>query len=69
MLMKQSWQEWLTHQTAALPFNKNLDILLSWEERNLMKFNKSKCRVLHLRRNNCMHEESYRSLERRTWGS
>ena len=28
----------------------------SWAERDLMRFNENKCRVLHLGRNNCMHQ-------------
>ena len=50
---------------------RDLDSLESWAQKKLIKFNKGTCRVLHLRRNNPMHQ--YRLgvdlLQRGTWVS
>ncbi|PKU44769.1 rna-directed dna polymerase from mobile element jockey-like [Limosa lapponica baueri] len=42
-------------QEGCTTIHCNLDRLESWTVRNLMKFNKGKCRVLHLGRNNPIH--------------
>jgi len=36
---------------------KNFNWLERWAKWNLLKFNKGKCSVLRLRRNNCMHQD------------
>ena len=41
---------------GSAAIQQDLDRVESWAGRNLMRFKKSKCRILHLGRNSCMHE-------------
>ena len=52
---KQISEKWLIQQEAVLPFSETWKSL-TYVKRSLMKFNKGKCQVLHLRRNNPMHQ-------------
>ena len=55
LLMIWSCEKEVAHQKAVLPFNKTwTDWRAGW--RNLMRFSKGKCRVLHLGRNNHMNQ-------------
>ena len=53
--MIQNWEELLICQVVVLPF---IGASAGWRnvQTNLMKFNKEKCQVLHLGRNNHMHQ-------------
>jgi len=52
--MTPDWEEWLIHQ-------RDLYRLEKWTDRNHRKFNRGKCKVLHLRRSNPMYQYRLRS--------
>lgn len=47
------WEEWLTHQTVMLP---SRETLTEGDDISPIKFNKEKCGVLHLGRNDPMQQ-------------
>jgi len=54
--MTQNWKEVADIPEGCADIQRELDRWDSWSQRNLMKFNKGKCRVLPLKRNNPMHQ-------------
>ncbi|KAJ7416864.1 hypothetical protein WISP_68076 [Willisornis vidua] len=55
--LKQSWEEWTVPQRLTA-LQKDLKRLERWAEKKCLKFNQGKCRVLHLGKNNFMHQHS-----------
>ncbi|GAB0178657.1 hypothetical protein GRJ2_000331000 [Grus japonensis] len=50
-----NWEEWLKCQRAMLPSGRT-STAGEMAVRNFMKFNKGKCKILHLWRNNSVHQ-------------
>ena len=62
LLMTQNWEEWADTAEDHAAIQRDLDRLEKWVDRNIMKLNKEKCKVLHLRRNNLRHQYTLRAV-------
>ena len=56
LLMTPNREEWLIDQRVTCATQRDHNRLEKWADRNFVKFNKEKCKVLHLGRNNPMHQ-------------
>ena len=52
----QNWEEWFNVPEGHTAIHKGLNGVEKLSDRNLLKFNKGRYKVLHLGRNNLMHE-------------
>ncbi|KAK4824460.1 hypothetical protein QYF61_015838 [Mycteria americana] len=56
LLITPNWEEWLITPESRAAMQRDLYRLEKWVDRNPMKFNEEKCKVLHLGRNNPRHQ-------------
>ena len=50
-------------QEGCAATHRDLDRLEKWADRNVMKFNKQKCKILHLRRDNSVHQYMLKAIQ------
>lgn len=58
--MTPNWEQRLIHQRVI---QRDLENLERWAHRNFMKFNKRKCKILHVEKNSCKHQYIMRATQ------